>query len=107
MEHCRLYSGIAEWHLHSIPCRHYIFHHQRSTCIQAKEWLKQPSIVRLKVLSLPNREGQTAMHVHGTGTMDIVTTNRILQWNLSNVDTIVTMYVCPEYGGVRISGASG
>ena len=30
-----------------------------------------------------------------------------IQWNLSTADTIGTTYVCPEYGGVCISGASG
>ena len=29
------------------------------------------------------------------------------QWNLSTADTIGTTYVCPEYGGVCTSGASG
>ena len=31
----------------------------------------------------------------------------VVQWNLSNTTIIGTTYVCPEYGGSRISGASG
>ena len=31
----------------------------------------------------------------------------LIQWNLSNADTIGTTHVCLEYGGSHISRASG
>ena len=31
----------------------------------------------------------------------------IIQWNLSNADTIGTIHACPEHVGINISGAFG